>query len=387
MRLLKVLLFFTLFLNSGLLWSQTNFIQGYYLTNSLDTIRGFIEYRSENRNFRICVFKDGFSGNILKLYPESIAGFSIDNKEFYERHFVENKRGEKFYGFFKVILKGKLSLLKYGSRYFVRDSKGEIFDVSKRSDVSQRKIKYDYVGLGLLKVLMDDCEGIAALLEEEYKSTPNFVRIFASYNQCMSSLIFESEKIELQPNVDLSIQFSPAISGLILNLPVGKQKFDGRLQFGIGCVASIFLPTFNENFRVMIEPNYSNVKFYEFSSFDNTNNDLFVHYSSLKVPVVFSRNFTNFFVDIGLQNQFIINQNLRWRVETIQQGNIYTTDQKIASINIWSGGYVFGFGIQRKIKELPVKSSIRFSQTISPKHPNRPNFQSIEFNFSIQLNK
>lgn len=387
MRITKVLFFLIFLIGCFNLMAQTNFLKGYYITIKKDTIQGYIDYRSEKRNYQICVFKEDFNDKLRKkLYPQDIVGFSVDNKDFYEKHSFKSKKGEELYGFFKVIVRGNLSLLRYQSRYFAKNLNGEVFEISKRSEILNGKVKEDYYGLGMLKVLMKDCDQISEeFLRKEYKSNPDFTRIFLRYNSCIGSIAYKSEKIVIKPHLDLGFQISPTLSKLNLSSPLESASFDSKLSFGLGGFASIFLPKVDENMRIQFEINYSKYSQYGYFVTDNTNNDLFVDYSYLEVPLFIRYNINRLFIDIGIQNQFILTQDMRWRVETVQQNNVYTSEGKIAPFNSFLNGYLVGFGVRYKLSNYTIRSSIRFSQTKASNDRNNPTFQPGELVFSIQL--
>lgn len=385
---LKVLLFFIILLRASILIAQTNFVKGYYITNTQDTVHGYIDYRSERRNYELCIFKGDLESKSMKFLPQNILGFTVDDKDFYELHSFKNRRGEELLGFFKVVLRGRLTLLRYHSKYFVKNLGGEIFEISKQNVISDGKIRTDYFGLGMLKVLMKDCGEITGrYLEMEYRSSPNFVDIFRKYNLCMGSPIYESEEIVIKTHIDYGLQIAPTIATLQFNPSLEQVKFKEDYSFGFGCFASIFLPKVNENFRLVVEPSYNSLNFYRFFNSGNTNNDLFVDFSSIKLPLIMRYNFKRFFFDMGIQNLVVFDQDLRWRVETIQQGTVNTTERQITPFNVWNSGYSAGVGLKFNLVNYPIRSSLRFSHVQSKDHPNGLVFQNFEFILNIQLSK
>lgn len=179
MRTTKILLFSIFYFVALSLHAQTNFQKGYYIATTQDTIRGYIDYRSERRNYRLCVFKESLNSEAVRLYPQDIMGFGIENQDFYVKRSFISRKGEEIDGFFKVIIRGKLSLLRYQSRYFAENENKDLFEISQRKEVSGRKIRDDYHGLGTLKILLKDCSEISeSYLEKEYKLTAHFADIF-----------------------------------------------------------------------------------------------------------------------------------------------------------------------------------------------------------------
>ena len=367
--------------------AQTNFLKGYIILPSQDTIRGYVDYRAEKRNNKLCYFKGELNNNAKRFNPEDIIGFAVEDKDFYERHSFKSRKGEELYGFFKVLLRGKISLLRYQSRYFAKDPNGKIFEVTKGREISEGKVRDDYYGLGILKALMKDCDDVPGVLEMEYKLTPNFLYIFKKYNECVGVTTYVTQKITINPHVDLGIQVSPTIANLSLNSPFEAANFQNKLSSGVGGFASVFIPKGDENLRVVLETTYSMYKYYSYFSSSNTNNDLFVDFSCLKFPVLLRYKIGKLFIDLGVQNQFILNQELRWRVETIQQNVILTGDGQVAPFKKWSNGFLAGVGFKYKVSNFRILTSVRYSNNQTLNLPYKPVFQTIELNFQIQLTR
>ena len=385
----KLLFFFLLFVSIMKVEAQTNFLKGYYITSSQDTIHGYIDYRSERRNYSLCIYRESLNSKSVNLYPKDIIGFTVDNKDFYETHSFKSKKGEELYGFFKVLVRGKLSLLRYVSRYFVKEANNKVSEISKTSEITEeRKLKEDYAGLGLLIFLMNDCEETSrTYLEKKYTSNIDYIEIFKKYNQCVGGQFQTTQKIVIHPHFDFGLQASPTFNGFKFNTSAENVTFDNQLSASGGGFVSIFLPKVNERVRLVAEVTYNRYNGYAYFSFDNSNNDLFIDYSSLKFPLLVRLGQTKFFFDIGIQNQFILDQHLKWRIETLGQNTVNTTEGDVPPLNKWSYGYLVGMGLNYKLANHAVRSSLRFSHIRESDHPNNPVYQTIEFIFAFQLTR
>ena len=385
----KLLFFFLLFIGVTKGEAQTNFFKGYYVTPARDTIHGFIDYRSERRNYRLCIYRESLSSKAVNLYPKDIIGFTVDDKDFYETHTLKSKKGEELYGFFKVLVRGKLSLLRYVSRYFVKESDNTVSEISKTSEITEdRKLKEDYSGLGMLIFLMKDCEETSSsYLQRQFKTHVNYIELFERYNRCVGSQFQRTRKIVIRPHFDFGLQASPVINAFKFNTSLMQATFEKKVSFSVGGFVSIFLPKVNENTRLIVETTYNTYSNYSYFSFDLSNNDLFIDYSCLKVPLLIRYGQTKFFIDIGIQNQFILDQNLKWRVETLTQNGVNTTDGDIPQLTNRSSGYLIGMGLNYKLVNHAVKSSLRFSNIRDRNHLNNPIYQTIEFIFAFQLTR
>lgn len=386
MRVAKILLFFIFLSGAISLRAQTNFLKGYYISMNKDTIRGYIENRSEDRNSNLCVFKETLTSKVMELYPQDILGFTIEDRDFYEKHLFNRKNGAQVNGFLRVIIRGRLSLLSYQSMYFVKDSSGQIFEISEDIVLwvtdDNLNLKEDSYGLAILKDLMKDCSELSGDLgEREFQSKLNLTNLFIKYNTCVGSSIIKGEKMRVKPHADFGLLGSSTLSQLTYSSTLGTVSFDNDLSLSLGVFTSFFFPKLTEKFRVVSEVTYSSFSNYHYFATGTTSNDLFVDYSSLKIPLFFRYNFKQVFFDLGVQNQFVINQDLRWRVETVRQNIVYTEQIPEAPLKSFTSGYLVGVGANLKVVNHTLGSSFRFSNL---KNLNN-NDQTVLRNFELIL--
>lgn len=394
MRRTNLIILFLVFITCAAdLRAQTNFLRGYYITLEQDTIHGYIGYGAEIKLYKGCMFKTDLESPSRRISPENALGFVVGNQDFYERHIVDNEEEARPF-FFRVLIRGKLSLLRYRSRYFAKDLTGTVFEVTRKSEVVGGQVRNDYSGLGLLKTHMDDCEELGAgFLENEYgkKGVPDYVGIFRTYNSCLGGKVVESADISIKPHVGLAFQLMPTFTRVTLTTPHGPAHSEW-MYGSVGAVASIFIPKTFEHLRIQVEVNYQKGSLYVYQDGLNQKSDFFVDVSALKTPVLI-RYGRKVFVEVGVQSQWLLGQNLRWRVETIRQQVIDGELRKVVEaefreidpLDVNMTGYIGGLGVKSKISRYPVTASVRVSEIRSPEHSNEWVFQSVELSFSLQL--
>ena len=391
MKVVKILFFFFL-IGSVELKAQTNFVKGYYITAAQDTVRGFLEYRSEMRNFRLCVFKPDFNSKPVTLSTADIKGYAFDDKEFYEKHSFKSKKadkakkGEALYGFFKILTRGSLSLMRYHSRYFVEDQDGKIYEISKKEEVIDFELRKDYTGMGMLKALMKDCERATADVVKKYPVTDReYIAIFKKYYDCTNAHAQITKAPRIKLHADFGLEGSAASTKVVLGGSLENAGLDGYTSFTVGGFSSFFLPRVNEEFRFLLEASYLSYKNYAYFNDVDTNNDLYVHYSALRIPVLVRYSRKAFFIDAGFQNQCVLTQDLKWRVETLSPTVVTTTNGVIEPMQKWSTGYLVGAGVKYKLADHILRSSLRFSHIKTDKTDTT--FETLELMFSIQINR
>jgi hypothetical protein len=105
---------FTLFLlftsSLTVLWAQVNPKPGYIITLGGDTLRGTIDYRTDGRNARVCLFCREGDTEFGRYSPADISGYRLtDNGAFYVSRRVPIDGEEKTL-FLEYLIKGGVSL-------------------------------------------------------------------------------------------------------------------------------------------------------------------------------------------------------------------------------------------------------------------------------------
>ena len=169
-------LIISLFYNSQAQDGQ--FVKGFYVTQNFDTIRGYLNQTNDYELIKGVSFKKNENSTELELLkPKSIKKFVFDDGRCFESlQFIktEQAKTDTTYLFGKIITKGICSLydisptrfeddltlaveknckaysLKHENKYFVNDYGHEV----------KTLIVEDYRYLGILKVLLGDCDSI-----------------------------------------------------------------------------------------------------------------------------------------------------------------------------------------------------------------------------------
>lgn len=385
MRVVKIVFFFLLFGVAGLK-AQTNFVKGYYITTAQDTVRGYVEYRSDERNFKHCVFKDDLTSKSQEFGPGDIKGFVFEDKDFYERHAFKNKKGEELYGFFKVILRSKLSLLRFKSRFFVEDQTLAIHEISKREEVVDGNIRKDYTGLGMLKAIMKEClHATDDIMKKGQVGEARYKDAFKKYYTCAGITFIESQTVVIKPKAEIGFQGGAALTNIRLN-QLTDVTVDGDVAYSVGAYTSIFLPKIDESLRLMIEASYLNYNNYTYYQSVNTNNDLYIRYSAIRLPVLMRYSLGAVFFEAGFQSQYVVSENFKWRIESVSSGTVNTNYGEVGAIEKFSIGLLAGIGVQYKVANHAVRTFVRYSNLHTPNQYEYTRFKSLELLLSIQLN-
>lgn len=68
--------------------AQSNFKRGYVVTNSKDTLRGYVDYKEHDLSPSSVKFRSSEGGNFKIFVPKDCAGYGIDGHEYYKTYVV-----------------------------------------------------------------------------------------------------------------------------------------------------------------------------------------------------------------------------------------------------------------------------------------------------------
>lgn len=371
------------FLAASPAWGQTNFVKGYYVTASKDTISGYIEFGSDAKNSKRCLFKANLKSKAQALYPEHIEGYVLMNKEFFEKHSFQQE-GKSLVGFFKVLIRGQLSLLKMNSRYFVKDRQGRLFDITHRG--ATKLVPY---GVSVLKDLMQDCLDVYYNLNDDFRSNEDLPRIFRKYNRCSENSItaFEPAGLKLKSTCTAGVSLSALTSSVAYDGIWSAANFRPQTSFSGGGYVSVFIPRIHENFRVILEILYNRTSRYAFFQYDQTNNDLLLDHTYVLIPIYAQVPVGKLLFLVGPQGLLVKNGKDRWRQELLTQDVIITKEMVVQKESGLSPGIMVGLGTTWNVNTIHITPSARFSISKSSTSTFKPSWEFLEFNLKVGFNR
>ncbi|MBL7873062.1 MAG: hypothetical protein JNM78_15705 [Cyclobacteriaceae bacterium] len=182
MRLNTLLLLVAItFFNS--LHAQDKFGPGYYLANGIDTVRGFIEYRS-NYNYEF-KFRKNLRDESKTFTIDEVGQFGLDyGTTFRKLDFALDDLATKPV-FAQILIQGDITLYQYQGRLFVDGGERKKFLLAKgkgrNTEESQKNFQKN---TGVFNILFFDCP---SLRENAAKSTINRITttgLVINYHEC-----------------------------------------------------------------------------------------------------------------------------------------------------------------------------------------------------------
>lgn len=204
---------------SDQLVAQNNFTSGYIISNTNDTIRGYIQQFTSGST--ICYFKKNPEGTAIAYSPVDISAYRFDdNGKFFVSKETPLESGNKML-FLEFLIKGKASI------YFMRDNMEHYFietEKDKLSELSEsQKIIENSNGVkwikqprykGKLKYILSDCPEIASKIETLSLQPKELINLAKDYHEkvCDSEqcIVFErkSKPVKIRTRIEAGVGFS-----------------------------------------------------------------------------------------------------------------------------------------------------------------------------------
>ena len=105
----KGLIFVVLLLTSFGVWAQRDYRKGYIITNEQDTIYGWIDYRGNMRNAKICSFKKREADRATEYTPLDIAAYRFIDSKYYVSTTIVGANEQK-HVFLEYLVNGMVKL-------------------------------------------------------------------------------------------------------------------------------------------------------------------------------------------------------------------------------------------------------------------------------------
>lgn len=193
------------------IYSQVDFRSGSIITPNQDTIRGFIDYKSNSSLSNFCRFKTKQDSDVQEYTPSTISGFRFDGGKYYIA-----KKVERDTFFLEFLIQGEVDIfyLRIGNedRYFLEKEKLDLIEIPYKESVKKQDGKH-YLHttkkhIGILNYYMKDAPRLKTRIDKFGKPNhDNLINLARNYHNMVCEdeicVVFE-DKI---PKVVLSPEF------------------------------------------------------------------------------------------------------------------------------------------------------------------------------------
>jgi len=345
------------------LQAEGNFKAGYIITNSKDTIKGFISQVNVDAYTR-CSFKMTLDGNVTDYNPGEISAYRFgDDGMYFISKQIQTADGTKVL-FIEYLIKGNANIYfmrDHVDHYYIETENNKLMELSEPETRIEKKDGLTYLKpasyFGKLKFMLSDCPDIYPEIDKLKLEPQSLITLAKDYHtkvctteQCV---IFESKSKPIKLHLGIMV-------GASLN------SFDfqkGYTNYAFGSLMGLKLELENLFFNSkqsllqvgLVMNKFSTYTFYLRDNYYFYYNDKYITSAktegvdintyALKIPVTYnyllSLGKIRPYIGVGLDNTLLLSQNKNLYI------NYFAKD---ASFPIWSTGFVANTGVRSMMK-------------------------------------
>ena len=204
---------------SNQLVAQNNFTPGYIISNTNDTIRGYIQQFTSGPT--ICNFKKSTEGPAIAYTPIDISAYRFDDDgKFFVSKEAPLESGNKIL-FLEFLIKGKASIYFMRDNmehYFIETEKDELIELSESPQILENSNGVKWIKQprykGKLKYILSDCPEITSKIETLSLQSKELINLAKDYHAkvCDSEqcIVFErkSKPVKIRTRIEAGIGFN-----------------------------------------------------------------------------------------------------------------------------------------------------------------------------------
>jgi len=335
-RLLLSVLYFILLLTAKPAFAQSDFRKGFIISATNDTTFGYVDYRGNVLNSRICSFKASREDNVMQYTSDDIKGYGFFNDKFYQSEIITSEK-DTAKVFIEVLIKGTLNLYYYRGRFFVQKADQDLLEI-KEEIIIQEKDKKRYAvstnkHLKLLAALTYECPIPVDRLEKLKLNQKELTEITENYNTCVATQNGITYK-EYKPWRLIQFGVLAGINTTSLSFTTNGEEsiYLSEAEFihtpspTIGVFLNVQSPRIDERLSLQLEALYNQDKFLGYSDVNIFNtrsrNDMTIELSKIRSAALARYTFPQFkimpYVGAGVAGNFILSSKSE-RIEESQR--------------------------------------------------------------------
>lgn len=302
MRHLKSILYFFLLvtLNS---FSQFDYRKGYIVQNNNDTIYGYIDYKGNKSNAKICNFKNSQISEKQEFDPSEITSYKFNNGKYYVAKTLTDGTQTKSL-FLEYLINGIIDIYYYrdgqGEHYMAENQEGKLLELKNEQTVividhkAYNKNSKEYVGV--LKNMFKESPTVVKKVDETGLSHTSLINIAKDFH---NAVCFDYECVVYEKSLRKTMAIFGVVAGMTHTTLVIDEDFQNNIQLLKGSdYGAITYPSLG--FYLKVQPAYFNEKI--FLQYEGTYSRMHLTSYNSYVDVLYNMPVTN---DISLkQNVF-----------------------------------------------------------------------------------
>lgn len=202
---INLLLLLGLLMNTPLV-AQNNYLTGYTINVSGDTIPGLVMEASDRTNAQICTFKKNASAEVQKLSPAEIKGFGYTQGRKYESYEIQLAENNKIQVFLELLAKGEANLYyfrdttKTEERFFFKNQEIDFLELKNEKITryidGQKYTQDSDTYKRQLRAVLTKCSKLVHKINRTRFYRPSLTRLINEYNQCANPSLAKDLKTE-----------------------------------------------------------------------------------------------------------------------------------------------------------------------------------------------
>lgn len=345
-------------------FSQNDFQEGYVITNNRDTLYGYIDYRSNTKNYKSCRFRK--DGKIIEYSPNELIGFRFQNDKFFTSSVIINT-------FVEAVVEGELSLFKAKDKYILKKGNqiNELTSQFADGKPGQKNNKWR----GIVAYLISDCAGINNNINTLKLSERSLSMLTIQYNQCKNtqSLIYKENIPWL--NLDVGAFIGLTKSTISISDRTGEFEYFAKSYSSIdpsgGLSFNITSPRISRKLSFLSGVYFTQSNYSSFIELKRPSNDqfhdVFIEISTVSTPFLLQYTMFNNPFQVYFQGGFNFDFNIEAKTtlltETITSNVVSTANETVAfDINKEQVGVVSEIGVLKSFKKFRSGVGIRYVQ-------------------------
>ena len=272
----KILVLLTTVCLSSILCAQSNYDQGYIITNQQDTVTGWINLRTNKNNQKQCEFKPDLN-TVEKIYfPQDIAGYRFTNSGKYYVSREIRLKGTPQKVFLEFLVKGIMNLYYYEDAveyYFFENQDGKMEVISREPERVENMIVYeDYKYIGQIRYLFQDYKSIAQNADKLKFNQKSMMGIVEDYHNevCTtgeSCIIFQNEHPDDKGlRCKISVYTGLQLSTYVFYVTYSSDTYSSVTQTQsnlspvLGVQVNLLNPHWSKSFSIQLDASLSQLK-------------------------------------------------------------------------------------------------------------------------------
>lgn len=336
-------------------YSQSDFRDGYIITNENDTIYGKIDYNAGSKNFHSCVFKKDLKA--VSYTPKEIKGYRFNGDKAFQSKVIDiNNEGVTVFS--EVIVKGRASLYKYMDSFFIEKGDSvfhKLYSQKKEVEANGKTfIQQTNTHRGILNYILSDCKEIGSQIQRVNLFEKELTILIEDYNNCFEGthIVYKSSKPWVKSIVglfgildvsQLNMESDNSSSELL------NSNFENSSSLAIGLSIDILSPRLNERISLHGDVFYLNSKYTLFTENKGSvinRDEVFIELEQIKIPLgvryTFPEKLFAPYFNLGISSIIHISSDTKWIRETEINKTIKTYESEGFSVKgnqlgIWGG--------------------------------------------------